>query len=504
MPVADIPNDMTPNQRRTSTSVVWVSALTFMLATVSGVVIGVGAYTATAALALLPLGIYLMMRPDLSLISFTGLTLLIAGSLKYFFGLGQFQWALSALGAALLVYSLVNVLFSASDKRTPASGIEQAMLLWWVGLLFATAVNAVPALDWFVGLRIYLPFFGIFLYLGFCRPSAGLLKNILLFMIAIASVQWAFCLYQKVYVVPLRIASHYPGSPWDSIVGSFGGDRFGGGESGSLGIYLSIMLVLAAALYKQGQLRGRYMSLIIITSFAAMALAESKVIAVMVPLGCFLVYRDHAFKHPIKFALGTLAVLAAMLVLLVIYYQIYWQTESKSGLIDSLYARFAYSFDPHFQASSTDLGRVKSLLFWWNQHWLSDNPLHLLFGHGIASAVSSSSVIGMGDAARQTGVMLDGTGISKLLWESGLVGLLVFLSVFGFGYFRARTLKHHSSLSPWHQGAMVGTEAAMVLMPISVFYEVTVVSSPPMQFMAMFFLGYVAYWWQETSGARLV
>jgi hypothetical protein len=472
------------------------------IAVLMGAAVGTGAYIAVAPLALVLPAIYLLMRPDICLIFFAGLTLLVAGTLKYFLGLGQFQWALSALGAALLAYSLVRKLFSKNDRRVTADGIQQAMLLWWAGLIFASAANAVPPLDWLVGLRIYLPVFGIFAYLAYCRPSEILLKRIFLFMLAIASVQWIFCLYQKLQVVPIRIASNYPGSPWDSIVGTFGGEKFGGGESGSLGIYLSIIMVLAVALKKYGQLKSLALLVVFLTGFAAMALIESKVIAIMIPLGCFLVYRDYAFKQPVKFVLGTLVLGGLMLGLLVVYYYLYWQTDNNLGLIDALFARFSYSFDPYFQASTTNLGRVKSLLFWWDKHALLDDPLTLLIGHGLASAVSSSSIIGEGGAVHRYGIMLDVTGVSKLLWESGLIGLVVFLLIFAFGFFRARSLKIHPVLPAWHRAAMVGVEAVMVLMPLSIFYEVTIVSSPPMQFMAMFLLGYVAYWWRETEGAR--
>lgn len=489
------------NQQSTPVMIL-VVVLTISL--IAGLAIGTGAYIAVAPLALLVPAIYLLFRPDICLVFFAGLTLLVAGTLKYFLGLGQFQWALSALGAALLAYSLVGKVFSKSDMFERSTGIEQAMIIWWITLIFASAANALPMLDWFVGLRIYLPVFGIFAYLAYSRPSEQLLKRIVLFMLAIATVQWIFCLYQKFMVVPIRIASHYPGSPWDSIVGTFGGEKFGGGESGSLGIYLSIIIVLAFALKKYAQLKVLPFVLVSLTAFAAMALVESKVIAVMLPIGCFLLYRDYAFKQPVKFLGGALVLAALMLGLLVAYYYMYWQADNNLGLIDALYARFAYSFDPYFQATTTNLGRIKSLIFWWEKHSLLDNPLTLLVGHGLSSAVSSSSVIGEGEAVRRYGVMLDVTGASKLLWESGLFGLAAFLSFFAFGFFRAKTLKNHPQMPEWHRAAMTGVEAAMVLMPLSIFYEVTVVSSPPMQFIAMFLLGYVAYWWRETAGARVV
>lgn len=477
---------------------------TMLLATSAGIALGSGAYPLVAPLVLVLPAIYLLMRPDVSLVFLAGMTLVVAGTLKYFLGMGQFQWALSALGAALLASALARKLFSTSRDRLPADGMGQAMLLWWGVLLFSSVANALPALDWLVGLRIYLPVFGIFAYLAYCRPSEKLLKRVLLFMVAIASVQWIFCLYQKLQVVPIRMASHYPGSPWDSIVGTFGGEKFGGGESGSLGVYLSIIMVLTAALKKYGQLKSLPTAVVFLTGLAAMALVESKVIAVMIPLGCFLIYRDYVFRQPVRFLMGAVVIGGVMLGLLVVYYYLYWQTDNRLSLFDALSARFAYSFDPHFQASTTNLGRVKSLLFWWDKHSILDNPLTLLIGHGLASAVSASSIIGEGVAVHRYGFMLDVTGASKLLWESGIMGLAAFLLVFFLGFLHAWRLKKHPSLPDWHRAAMVGVEAAMVLMPLSIFYEVTIVSSPPMQFMAMFFLGYVAYWCRETARVRVV
>lgn len=475
-----------------------------VLSALVGAGVGVGAYKLVLPLALILPAIYLLMRPDISLVLLSGLTLLVAGTLKYFFDLVQFQWMLSILGIVLLSCSLVRKLFLVKRERIPVNGIEQLILLWWGGVIFASAANTLPVLDWLVGIRIYLPFFGVFAFLAYSRPSEKLLKQIIIFMIMIASVQWVFCLYQKLQVVPLRIALHYPGSPWDSIVGSFGGQKFGGGESGSLGIYLSIVMVLAAALNKYGQLKILPFFFVFLTGFGAMALTESKVISLMIPLGCLLVYRDYIFKRPAKFLGGVVIVVCLMLGLLVVYYYLYWQTDNRLGLLDALLSRLGYSFDPYFQASTTNLGRVGSLLFWWDNHEVLDNPLTIMFGHGLASAVSFSSIIGEGSAVQRYGVMLDVSGVSKLLWESGLFGLLVFLLVFVFGFFRARQLKGNPLLPPWHRAAMVGVEAAMVLMPLSIFYEVTIVSSPPMQFMGMFLLGYVAYWWRQTAGGRCV
>lgn len=477
-----------------------VIVLTTLVAGIAaGLLIGAGLYLAIAPVFLIIPAIYLLKNPHIGLIAFAGLTLVVAGSLKYFLGLGQFQWAISGLGIALLGYTALQRAFTKPHDRQAGAGFLGLMGIWWAILIFSSAANGLPMLDWLVGVRIYLPVFGVFAYIAYCRPNERLLKGILIFMLAIATVQWAFCLYQKLYIVPARLAGHYPGSAWDSIVGSFGGEKFGGGESGSLGIYLSIMTTLAIALHKQLQLKTTWLIIVFCTSFAAMAMVESKVIALMIPAGFFLVYRDYALKRPIAFLSGSVAVALLMFGLLVAYYYLYWQTDNNKGLFDSLYDRFAYSFDPQFQASTTNLGRVKSLVFWWDHHSLLDNPLTVLFGHGLASAVSSSSIIGEGVAVRAQAVMLDVTGISKLLWETGIVGSAVFILIFVVGFIRARQLKANPVLPLWHRAAMTGVEAALAIMPLAIFYEVTIVSSPPMQFLAMYCLGYVAYWWHEAK-----
>jgi hypothetical protein len=263
-------------------------------------------------------------------------------------------------------------------------------------------------------------------------------------------------------------------------------------------------MVIAIALKKNRQISVVPFLALLVSGFVAMALTESKVIALMIPLGCLLVYREYVWSHPAKFLAGTAVAMLFMAGLLSAYYYLYWQAEAKSGLIESLYSRLFYSFDPNFQASATNLGRVGSLVFWCDKHTLTDNPLTLLVGHGLASAVSASTVIGQGAAAQRYGLMLDVTGASKLLWESGLLGLMCFLSVFAVGFLRAGQMKAHRMVPPWHRAVMSGVEASMVLMPLSIFYEVTVVSSPPMQFVAMFLLGYVVYWWRKTAEASRV
>jgi hypothetical protein len=497
---------MSPNLRARPSSGGLALALMLIggavIAVFTGLALGLGAYVLVAPVAALLPAVFLLVRPEICLIAVTGLTLLVAGLLKYFFGLGQFQWLLSGLGVMLLLMALVRTMFSGARVKTSPSGIEGLMFVWWLVLFFSSLANLVPILGWFVGIRIYLPFVGVFAYIAFCRPSDRLLKALFFFLMFIASVQWAFCLYQKFVIVPQRIAGGYPGSPWDSVVGTFGGEMFGGGESGSLGVFLAITLSIAAALHKSKMLGGFAFSAIMVFGLAAVGLSESKVVVLLVPLGALIVYHDYLFRNPVRFLMGGLLMVAFVMGLLVFYHFVYWEQGSRLGVVDSIIQRLSYSFDPNFRVTTLNLGRIGSQVFWWNSHSILDNPLTFLVGHGLASAVSQSSVIGMGSAVREYGYLLDTTGATKLLWESGLLGLMLFLTMFVVGFFRAYRLSRLASIPPWHRAVLSGSQAAMVLMFLAVFYEVTTVSSPPMQFINMLLMGYIVYWWRETGGGR--
>lgn len=498
--------------KRVSNSVSSISLVGVMLvfgalliAVFAGLTIGTGQYILAAPIALILPAALLLARPDLCLIAMAGLTLLVGGSLRYFVGLGQLQWVVSCLGLALLFIAVIRTLFVARQgRRTPPSSIGLLFMLWWISLVFASLVNMVPMLDWFVGIRIFLPFLGVFAYIAYCKPSERLIRNLLLFLIAVATIQWIFCVYQKFVIVPQRLAGNYPGSPWDSVVGSFGGEKFGGGESGSLGVYLVIALTLAASLRKARQMRLWVFGSVVLFALAAVGLSESKVVVLLLPVGALIVYRDYVYRRPARFLLGCLLLFAAVLALLLGYHFMYWQSGSSLSFTDALVQRLSYSFDPNFKVTSSNLGRVGSMVFWWDKHSLLDNPVGLLVGHGLASAVGMSTVIGSGTAVLQYGYLLDTTGATKLLWETGLLGTAAFLAIFVLGWRKAVRLAANESIPTWHRAAMRGIEAAMVVMPLAVFYEVTVVSSPPMQFTAMLLLGYVEYWWRETDGNRRV
>lgn len=486
---------------RVSEWVVFSGAVIFSLAV--GISLAAGLYLLIGVVVAGLLLLAVFVRPDYAMLAMAGSVLIVAGSLQYFAGVGQFQWVVSILGVLLFVVALVRISFDVSKSaREIDYGIALLLVLWWGALVFSSAGNLLSVSDWVVGIRIFLPFLGVFLYIAYCRPPERLLKQLINFLLFVASIQWLLCVYQKIVVVPKRIAGGFPGSPWDSIVGSFGGEKFGGGESGSLGVFLSVMLIITFALYKNGAIRKLIFLWIFASCFSAIAVSEAKVVLVLVPVGLFILYKQYIVHSPVKFICGGLAVVCLVFVLLVGYNYLYWQAENQSDFWTSVVRRMSYSFDPNFRVSGNSLGRLGSLEYWWRMNADSREIFGLLVGHGLASAVSVSSLIGMGSAAKESGYILDTTGATKLLWESGLFGFLLFQSTFILAYFRAKKLSNVISIPQWHRAVLGGVQAAMAMMFLAVFYEVTTVSSPPMQLTNMLLMGYIVYWWNKTGGGK--
>lgn len=125
---------------------------------------------------------------------------------------------------------------------------------------------------------------------------------------------------------------------------------------------------------------------------------------------------------------GMLLLISLSIVILAYYYSTAFGGDpSKSSLsifIDSL----SYIFDPNYIMSTGELGRFTTFLF-----WLKNNDLWglsgTLFGYGL-NATNSGSTVSPGFLNIIYNLILDSTSLSMLLWEVGVIGTLLFISLF--------------------------------------------------------------------------
>ena len=95
--------------------------------------------------------------------------------------------------------------------------------------------------------------------------------------------------------------------------------------------------------------------------------------------------------------------------------------SALSVFIDSL----GYIFDTNYIMPSGELGRFTTLFFWL-QHNELFGPGGMLFGYGL-NATNSGSTVSPGYIGVWYHLILDSTALSMLLWEVGIIGIILFI-----------------------------------------------------------------------------
>jgi hypothetical protein len=212
-------------------------------------------------------------------------------------------------------------------------------------------------------------------------------------------------------------------------------------------------------------------------------LAETKVVFVMIPLALAVLYSNEIYERPIRFLMGALFALGAMALLLYVYFIFFWAAENRGDVWLVIVRRFSYSFDPTFMPANNWPGRMTGLAIWWRNQDFSGDAYHWLVGYGVAAATSMSTIAGPGVAALKFGLGTDVTGATKLLWEVGLVGLIAYIAPLFMAFVTfGRVQREGDALL---RSFVQALRATTLVLALAVLYEVTIVSSPPMQLIAM-------------------
>lgn len=452
-------------------------------------------------------GLFMITQPVLMFPLLVLFIFLVDGLAQTILGIGQVQWLISGLGLALLASYLLGLSRPANPplprrERFVLTPILAATVVFFSILTASTLINRVEFGQLIVGLRSYAAMWGVFVFIAAGYYSDRMVRRLFFALMVVAAIQWPFAVYQHFFVVAEREALRIFGSSWDSVVGSFGGSKFGGGQSSSLGIFLAVMVILATSLLRHGLIRRWIFGLFVFAALLALGLAETKIIFVLIPFGLVFLFRAEIVRHPLRAIGGGVVMTTFLAIVLYSYHTLYWEGRRNIDASQDIIERFTYSFKPDYYAAGIWPGRVTALNIWADKTDLQTNPVGVLIGHGAAAAVSSSAIIGQGELTRKYGVGLEASGGSKLLWETGLLGLISFLLLPVAGYFCAGKALKRGVDNPVDRAILEAVQASMPLLAIVVFYETTVVSVPPMQFLLMLGLGYAQYWYLKTRPPR--
>ncbi|EHU5128445.1 capsular biosynthesis protein [Vibrio vulnificus] len=428
------------------------------------------------------------------------ITLVVCGLVQYFTGIGSVLWLPFILACVMVILLMMQTRFSQFSLDTQEQLILFGLVALFVLALLSTVLqNGVTVT--IVGFKneLALALITLCLLLGFCRESQ--IYRVTQTLYWIFYLQFPVIAYQVLVMVPKRVAVMGEYEKWDSVVGTFGGDPMGGGNTAALGLFCLLIMLLKLSEYKHGVATKLTTAAHIIAAFTICILGEIKFVILISPLLLAFVWfapsyvkgmRRYGFKMVLIMLFGMLALITtAILILAASYASAFGGDPSKSALmifLDSL----SYVFDPHYILPSGELGRMTTLFFWLENSGLYGVPSQL-FGYGL-NATNHGSSVAPGFLNQVFNVLLDSTSLSMMLWEFGIVGVLLFMvlvsAILWIALPKASLQQTQLDIEDRRMVASQPAFIAFVLAGLmSVPYSQTLMLVPMLQFLFYFSLG---------------
>ncbi len=421
---------------------------------------------------------------------------LLGGTLSYFAKIGQAQWLPIGVGTALYVLLLLRV---ATARRGEVAAPLSVPVLLGAALacvaVLSTAWSAAEAGQWIYGFRYYFTMGSLFLTLALLPLPDPFLRRLWIAFGAVVLVQLPVAIYQYIVVAGRRVQVGTDGVAWDAIVGTMGGNQEGGGHSAAMGFFVLSGFVLAFAMWKRGLLGTSRMLAFAAVVLAVIFLAEVKFMVILLPIAVALVLRVQLLARikPLLMGLAVVAVLAVAMP--VLYSKLHYERSGKPAVsVAEFYQKIVDSTDPEKVNEGTgQMGRVTQIVFWWNEQDLAARPKEFLIGHGVAA--TNVARINVGTVAKQYFPLPVGnTSGVLMLWEIGVVGVLLSIGALCWLAWQSLRLSARSELPAFHRAALDAGAAILLMLVPALFYKHFALKSPAVQFLLFMAAGQVCYW----------
>ncbi|MGS4679957.1 capsular biosynthesis protein [Enterobacter soli] len=365
------------------------------------------------------------------------ITLVFCGTVQYFTGVAAILW----LPFFMVLVMAVLLLMQNRPQPLTLTGREKVILALYLTFIFLGLVSTVlqsGIVTTIVGFKneLALSLLMLCILLGMVRESQ--LHRLTQLFYWIFYVQIPVAIYQVIFVVPQRVALRGEDEKWDSVVGTFGGDPMGGGNTAAMGSFCLLIMLLKLSEYKHGICSLKSLVIHIALGFFLCVVGEVKFIILLSPFLLALLWILPGYVRGVSavslrslliIAIGmTLLIFIAITVLASNYSAAFGGDPTRSALsvfIDSL----SYIFDANYIMPSGELGRFTTVFFWL-QHNDLFGPGGMLFGYGL-NATNSGSTVSPGYIGAWYHLILDSTALSMLLWEVGIIGIILFICMIG-------------------------------------------------------------------------
>lgn len=465
------------------------SALVMVLALFFGLLAVTASPILVGMAAGLVVGVFLLMKPDLLiwLILLLGLT---GGAFVSMAGpqFSKITWAVSILGFVLLFLSLFNLLLTGKSRTQPA--------FIWIALAFLVAALATTVAQWYstgeviAGIKRLFQAYGLMFAFSTLALSACQMGRFRKVLLAIALLQLPFALYEFFVLVKERGGLQAGSATTDVVAGTFGANLEGGSANSVMVVYLLIAMAFLFARWKEKTLPMPRLVLMVLPMVVPFFLGEVKVLFVLIPVLFLVLFKRDLPRRPVFFMMMALFGILFIALLGYLYATVIIQEPIEHILEGTL----GYNVEDRGYGDYY-LNRTSVLLFWWQQQSWS-NPLAFVFGHGLGSSFSAPSVFPGHIAMKWPMYGIDLTTASSLLWDTGFMGLSLFVLMLVAAW-RTCDFLQSNSRDVQVMADATAIQATIALFSVFVIYNNSLISSPPMEIIMACVLGYLAYLYRQ-------
>ena len=395
-------------------------------------------------------------------------------------------WVISLLAFVLMFSALFRAVSkSKTIRNTPA--------FVWLALIFmiVTVLNGLAQwsslYEFSSGFKRYFQAIGLLFALAWLGFTERQVRSWRVFFIIVAVTQLPWAIYQLVDLVPMRegIRSAYPGMvPVDIVAGTFGSHIYTGGANAEMATFLIVMLAFLLSHRREKLLGFRSYLLLLPFVLFPLFMGETKVVILLLPVMFLTLYRREFITRPHH---AFLAVVMCTLIMGAAGYAYLNVTKAKS--LDALVTD-TLDYNVHEKGHGTNvLNRSTVITFWTKQQGWHD-PASTIFGSGLGTAHDSTG--GSLIKSEYGGYGIGLTAISSLLWEQGIFGTALFLSILIYAWRTAGKLQLEGK-HPWVRADAAAIQAAVPIFAFYLFYRNALLEMMPFQIFFYSLLGYLAW-----------
>jgi hypothetical protein len=252
------------------------------------------------------------------------------------------------------------------------------------------------------------------------------------------------------------------------------------------------------AMWKNGAMGTFKMGVLSVLLLSPLVVNQARVSVVYVLLVFIVVFWRDIVRKPGKFLAASfgMAGLVAVLMTAIMLSNPGGALTSWSAVVEKVYEQQTVTVQQH--EGRYELSRWSVLTFWAKQH-VRANPVQTLLGHGPGASrePDDNAVLEVNDTLAQkkyAGLRIGYTGVSMLLWDTGVVGLICVLGMFASAFFIAvRLAAHYRRQGDGFRTAMFeGLQAAIAVLALSLAHKNYFASYVPYQTVVYLLIGFIA------------